>query len=533
MRATNRRRRQTRVPGFGASRPPALFRLLTPALLTLLAAALPAQSVSVMSYNLRLDTPADGEHAWPKRRDALAAQVAWYAPDVMGVQEALPRQLDYLRSRLHGYDFVGEPRRDGDEASAIFYRRDRFEVVGTHTFWLSPTPDEVSTGWGASYPRIATYARLRERATAREFLVVNTHLDHESAEARERGLALIADVVDSVAGPSLPVVLTGDFNAEPGSAVLSQLSDRYLDAFAAAEGPRIGPAGTFSGFDARELPERRIDYVLVRRHPRVRVESFATLADPRGHTHLSDHLPVMARLRLSPKPITIGHRGARGHAAENSLASVQAALDLGVDMMEVDVFRLRDGEIVVFHDARLARLTDGDGGIEDLTLAELNQLTLLGAHKVPRLRDVLTLIDHRTRLNVELKGANTAEGTHAVLAEFVERHGYKWEDFTISSFRHDELRRMRQLDADIEIGILPTGPAIEALAVGEELGAHSINPSHKKLTQADVDAMHAAGFLVYPWTVNAPEDVARMIELGVDGLITDYPERVPGEAARR
>jgi len=484
-----------------------------------------AQQLAVMSYNLRLDTPNDGDNAWPNRREAVAEQIAFYAPDVLGVQEAKPSQVDFLNEQLRDYASVGEPRRPGDEASSIFYRRDRFDLIQTSTFWLSPTPDTISIAWGANYPRIATYAQLRERSSGKEFFFVNTHLDHEAQEARERGLALIAEVVDAIARPNQAVILTGDFNAEPTNNAIRQLSDSYLDAYDAVEGAHTGPCGTFSGFDACSAPERRIDYIMVRRGNRTRVDRFATLISRRGDAYLSDHLPVMAHLELSPKPIVIGHRGARGHATENSLPSVQAALDLGVDMMEIDVFRLADGEIVVFHDATLDRLTDSTGEIEKLNFEEVNGLLLDGAHRIPRLRDVLTLIDHRARLNVELKGANTADGTYAVLEEFVEEGGYRWEDFAISSFRHDELRRMRELHPDIAIGILPTGGLESTLAVAKEVGARSINPHHVSLTQQSVNAMHAAGFRVYPWTVNAHADIARMTALGVDGIITDYPDR--------
>ncbi len=486
-----------------------------------------AQNLSVMSYNIRLDLASDGQDAWPQRREALADHVAWLSPDVLGVQEALPHQLEYLYDRLPSYSYVGRGRRAeaGDEATAIFYNRHRFELVHAHTFWLSPTPDTVSIAWGANLPRIATYARLAEKSSGREFMVVNTHLDHESQLARIKSIQLVKNVIDSIAPPDLPVVLMGDFNAEPDNEAMQQLADNYTDAFHAVTGPRTGPRATFSTFDPDEQTDRRIDYILLRKNVPIKVDNFATIPWLHKQRFLSDHLPVMAELTLAPQPIIIGHRGARGHATENSLASIQAALDLGVDMIEIDVFRLRDGEIVVFHDATLERLTDGRGSIEALTLPELNQLLLAGAHRIPRLRDVLTLINHRVRVNVELKGANTAGGTYQVLQDFVEHSGYRWQDFTISSFAHDELRKMRELDSSIDIGILPTGPTLEALRVAEEVGATSINPNHQSLTQTIVDTIHDAGYLVYPWTVNDPEDIARVKALGVDGIITDYPER--------
>ena len=262
-----------------------------------------AQSLTVMTYNIRVDLASDGADAWPQRRAGLAAMIRAVGPDVLGVQEALPRQVAYLDEELPEYAYVGTGRDDGGEGehTALFYDERRLEVVESGTFWLSPTPERASRGWEAAYPRIATWARLRERGTIREFLAVNTHLDHVSELARREGLALIAKTVDTLAEPGLPVVLLGDFNAEPGDAALAPLAGQYVDVFDLSAAPPRGPRATFAGFDGGALRKRRrIDHVFLRGGARGRVRNAGTYPAqrPNGRYH-SDHLPVIARVDLA------------------------------------------------------------------------------------------------------------------------------------------------------------------------------------------------------------------------------------------
>ena len=481
--------------------------------------------LTVMSYNIRLDVASDSANAWPYRREFLVNQVLFHAPDILGTQEVLPSQLEYLDQHLTPYAYLGEGR-EGDgqgEYSALFYNRRKYAVARSGTFWLSPTPDVVgSVGWDAALPRVCTYGQFRDRGTDQQFWVFNTHFDHVGEQARVESARLITHVIDSLNRGGLPVVLLGDLNLTPESDPIGVLTDSLMDAYTAA-GIRLGPAGTYTGFDYSTPAERRIDYIMV--SPDVEVSRFATLTDAVDGRFPSDHFPVLATLHLRPRPLIIAHRGASGHAVENSLPAFQKAIDLGADMMELDVWRLRDGTIAVFHDAELRRLTDTTGRIEDFSLAELNQVMLAGAYKIPRLRDVLTLADKQIRINVELKGPNTAEGTYTLLQEFIDDHGWKLEDFQISSFRHDELRRMRELDPDIEIAILPTGDPVEALQVAQEVGAAAINANYGGLTPESVNALHAAGLKVNAWTVNEKEDMRRLRALGVDGFITNFPDR--------
>jgi glycerophosphoryl diester phosphodiesterase len=223
--------------------------------------------------------------------------------------------------------------------------------------------------------------------------------------------------------------------------------------------------------------------------------------------------------------LVIGHRGAMGHETENSLASIQKAMDLNVDMIEIDVFRIESGEIVVFHDDRVERLTNGGGRIEEYNIVDLSQLRLDGNYKIPMLQDVLKLVNHRTRLNIELKGRNTADRVNFIINSYIKNQGWKSGDFLISSFKWDELREIRKINPGIPIAILTEENPLEAIPVARELGAESVNPDFKTLDMANVTALHDAGFKVYTWTVNDASDIALMKELGVDGIFTNYPER--------
>ncbi|MFT6795169.1 MAG: glycerophosphoryl diester phosphodiesterase [Maribacter sp.] len=226
------------------------------------------------------------------------------------------------------------------------------------------------------------------------------------------------------------------------------------------------------------------------------------------------------------KPLVIGHRGAMGHETENSLASVQKALDLSVDMIEIDVFKIKSGEIVVFHDQTVDRLTNGPGNIEEYYILDLKKLILDGGHKIPMLQDVLKLIDNKVVLNIELKGAGTADKVNHIIQYYINNNGWSPENFIISSFNWEELRMMRKLNDSVAIAILTEDNPLEALAIGKELNAVAINPYFENLDTDVVMKIKQAGFKIYTWTVNEPDDIAAMKKIGVDGIITNFPERV-------
>jgi len=224
--------------------------------------------------------------------------------------------------------------------------------------------------------------------------------------------------------------------------------------------------------------------------------------------------------------ITIGHRGAMGHETENSLASVQKALDLQVDMIEIDVFKIKSGEIVVFHDQMIDRLTNGSGDIETFDLKTLKNFDLEGGHKIPLLSEVLDVMNHKVPLNIELKGPGTSRGVNDIIKNYTENKGWTLDDFLISSFDWEELKEMRRLNRDLDIAVLTEDNPLDAIGIARELNAIAINPNYLSLTSKNVSEIKKQGFKIYTWTVNDPDQILNIKDLGVDGIFTNYPERV-------
>jgi endonuclease/exonuclease/phosphatase family metal-dependent hydrolase len=256
-----------------------------------------------MTYNIRLDLAADGDNDWNHRKDFFTSQILFYAPDIFGIQEALPNQVADLENNLRNYDHVGIGR-DGEgkgEVSAIFYDKRRFRVTNARTFWLSETPDKVSKGWDASYIRICTYALFKDRKTRRAFWVFNTHLDNNGVRARSNGMALILATIKSANTRHYPVILTGDFNSEPDSELLINLRKVMTDSREVSEAKPFGPSGTFNGFKFNEPVTRLIDYIFISDPSRMKVKKYAVLSDSNNLKYPSDHLPVCVEMALGRK----------------------------------------------------------------------------------------------------------------------------------------------------------------------------------------------------------------------------------------
>ena len=237
---------------------------------------------------------------------------------------------------------------------------------------------------------------------------------------------------------------------------------------------------------------------------------------------------MMSACTQTPKPhelFVIGHRGAMGYETENTLASVEKAVELGVPMIEIDVFKIASGELVVFHDDLVDKLTDGSGPIEELTLEQVKSLNLEGNHQIPTLNEVLDTLDKRSALNIELKGANTADDSVRIVRQYMAEKGYSAQDFVFSSFRWPELYRVRELAPDFDIAVLTGDDPLEAIDTAKELKAVAINPWYKNVTAENVTAIHEAGFKVFAYTVNELEDIALMRSYKVDGIFCNYPDR--------
>ena len=225
--------------------------------------------------------------------------------------------------------------------------------------------------------------------------------------------------------------------------------------------------------------------------------------------------------------LVIGHRGARGHLAENTLPSIAKALELGVDGIEIDVFRCASEELVVFHDQTLEKLTNATGYIEQLDLDSIRNIEVLNGFTIPTLEEVLNLINGRAMLNIELKGSQTAILTDQMLQTFFEKETWSAEKILISSFDWEELKLFYEVNQKVPIAILTEDDPLDALPIAKELNAVAINPNYKSLNKENLTKIHKKGLKIYPWTVNQPEEISALLALGVDGIITDFPERVP------
>lgn len=228
------------------------------------------------------------------------------------------------------------------------------------------------------------------------------------------------------------------------------------------------------------------------------------------------------------KPIIIGHRGAMGYETENTLASIQKALDLKVDGVEIDVFKCKSGEIVVFHDDELNRLTDGVGSIEDKTYDELQQLTVNGGHKIPLLKEVLNLVNGKCIVNIELKGGNTANAVSKIVNMYLEFDMFAEEDIIISSFNWVELEAFHKKNKNIHIAVLTNidQDPMEALQLAKKLKAKNIHPEASTITEDIVKNIKKRGFKIFTWFEKEPKDLKKVLNLKVHGIIVDRPDTV-------
>jgi len=256
-----------------------------------------AQQVKVMTYNIRLDTPVDSINQWPKRTQKVVDLIRKYDPDILGVQEAIHHQLMDLVKNLPQYDYVGVGRDDGKtkgEYSAILYKKEKFSVLQQGTFWLSETPDVPgSKSWDAAITRVASWAKLKDKKTGKDFLSINTHFDHIGKEARRNSADLLKKKANEL-GKDLPVIITGDFNCmrsdPPYSTIMNPEGIKLID-------PLPGePVGTFCGFKVNGIECRAIDYLFCTDH--WNISDYKVITDNDGKYYPSDHLPVMTTFTL-------------------------------------------------------------------------------------------------------------------------------------------------------------------------------------------------------------------------------------------
>lgn len=252
----------------------------------------------VMTYNLRFASPT-GPNAWLGRRPLMRECILGAAPDIIGTQEGVYSQLKDLAADLPDYTWIGLGRDGGSrgEFMAVFFRTARFEPLAFDHFWLSDAPEVIgSSTWGNSNRRMVTWVKFLDRQTKREFYFWNTHFDHEIQTAREKSASLVRERVDRL-GATLPVVLTGDFNAGYDNKAHQILAvDKFFEDTWDLAKERMGEGlGTFNGFKAVPKNNTRIDWILVR--GKVEAQRTEIITFSRDGRFPSDHCPVMVTLR--------------------------------------------------------------------------------------------------------------------------------------------------------------------------------------------------------------------------------------------
>lgn len=274
--------------------PSRAWLVATFAILSIASLPLAAQSLRVMSFNVRVPVAADGPNRWEARRDLMVSTIREQHPDVLGTQELHQEQGDYIVSKLPQYTWFGIDRRGGhsDEHMGVFYRRDRLALKDSGNFWLSDTPDVPgSITWGHPYPRMVTWALFEDIATHRTFYYYNTHLPYQEQDepARVKGAKEILGRLAALPA-NAPFILTGDLNTDASSPTYALLTKELVDTRAAAAKVE-GPEKTFHNFTGN--PTERIDFILERGFTPTR---FATLTTQKDGRYPSDHFPVVAEL---------------------------------------------------------------------------------------------------------------------------------------------------------------------------------------------------------------------------------------------
>ena len=218
------------------------------------------------------------------------------------------------------------------------------------------------------------------------------------------------------------------------------------------------------------------------------------------------------------KVLVIAHRGASGYEPENTLRSVEKALELGADMVEVDVQASRDGHIVVIHDARLERTTNGKGYVKDLTLEELKKLDAGLGEQIPTLEEVIQLVKGKARLVVEIKVPGTEK---RVLQEIKEN--LLEDEALITSFYHPVIRWVKELNPNVQAGVIIASRPVKPAQLAIDAKANALFPKYTFVDQEMVLVAHKNNLVVYPWTVDTLSEINPLIKMGVDGIVTNKP----------
>lgn len=244
-----------------------------------------------MSFNLRYDEPADGEHHWGNRKEAVLEMINEVQPTIMGIQEGLHNQVRFLADHLAEYHFVGVGRDDGHssgEYAAIFYATPYFELLDTDNFWLSENPESPSLGWDANNIRICTWAKLKDTNENKIIYVFNTHFDHKGKTSQQQSSELLTQKIAEITEPDATVFITGDFNLLIGNQRLEPITSNY---FSANRFASISDDNKSFNAWGRGIISRNIDFIFFQN---AKALAYKTIVKNYGVPYISDHYPIVS-----------------------------------------------------------------------------------------------------------------------------------------------------------------------------------------------------------------------------------------------
>jgi endonuclease/exonuclease/phosphatase family metal-dependent hydrolase len=258
-------------------------------------------TLNVMTFNIRVASGGDGTNNWAYRRTVVTKIIIESDIDIVGTQETEPSQQNYLTTNLPTYRSVGVGRENGKtggEYNSIFFKKVRFDILADGTFWLSETPDKPgSKSWGSGYVRIATWAKLKDKATDKELFVINTHIDHISKDAQVKQVEILLQKITELHG-DLPVILTGDFNMSPDNDNIIAITNSSLSHTRDVAESKSGKDYTYHGFSETPTAGHYFADYIFTDSDNIRVLHHSVLPEKLDGVYLSDHVPVTAKIEI-------------------------------------------------------------------------------------------------------------------------------------------------------------------------------------------------------------------------------------------